>query len=133
MKVIGIISLTVLISSCTGLFDQKITFSEMKVNIQNNSDLTIKKAAFYINYNGKFADSTLVENITIGNSSNFVIKESNKIGGDGDFQLILTFGNGAVKKTGCCYFSNGNFLTSTIDFEVKKDTIFQKSTFNKYN
>ena len=132
MKNIGIIILTVLTSSCTKLFD-KVEYSEMNVKIINNSDLTIKKAGFYTNYSGKFADSTLIENIIVGNSSNFIVKESNKIGGDGDFQLILTFNNGTVKKAGCCYFTNGQFLNSTIDFEVKKDTILQKATFDKYN
>lgn len=129
---IGIIFMTVFVSSCTKLFDN-IENSEMKVSIQNNSELTIKKAGFYTNFSGKFADSTLIENIIVGNSSNFIVKESNKIGGDGDFQLILTFDNGSIKKVGCCYFTNGQFLNSTIDFEVKKDTILQKATFDKYN
>ncbi|MCP9754798.1 hypothetical protein EGI26_06435 [Lacihabitans sp. CCS-44] len=135
MTKIGLIILTVLTSSCTKLFDIG-EYSEMTVNIKNNSDLTIKKAGFYAHNSGSnlqtFADSVFVENILTSNSKQFIAKESNKLGGDGDFQLILIFENGVVKKTGCCYYTNGQFQNSTIDFEVKKDTILQKATFEKY-
>ena len=74
---IGIILLTVLVSSCTKLFDDKIRYSEMKVNIKNNSDLTIKKAGFYahnsVSNMKTFADSVIVENIIVGDSKQFVI------------------------------------------------------------
>jgi hypothetical protein len=109
----------------------------MKVNIKNNSALTIKKAGFYAHNSSDarqiFADSVLVENITLGNSKQIVAKESSKIKGDGDFQLVLTFDNGVVKKAGCCYYTNGQFLNSIVDFDVKKDTILIKASSGWYN
>lgn len=103
----------------------------MAVNITNNSEMTIQKAGFYTEHGTQvFVDSFIVENILVGSSKQLIAKESRKLlGSDGSFTLLLTFENGDTKRTSCCYFSNGQFQNTAIDFEVKKDTIFKKMTF----
>lgn len=131
MKKIGILLLSVVASSCTDALDM-FGYSEMTVNITNNSEMTIKKAGFYAQNGGDprtpiFVDSFFVENIPAGSSKQLIAKESRKLmAKDGSFTLRVTFENGEVKVAGCCYFSNGQFQNTAIDFEVKKDTILQK-------
>lgn len=127
---IAILLLSVVSSSCTdilGIFGN----SEMAVNITNNSEMTIQKAGFYAEHGTQvLVDSFIIENILVGSSKQLIAKESRKLlGSDGSFTLLLTFENGDTKRTSCCYFSNGQFQNTAIDFEVKKDTIFKKMTF----
>lgn len=103
MSKIWVIVLTVLTSSCTKLLEN-FGYTEMSVNIVNDSGLPIKKVGFYAwnssDASRKHADSTIVENILMSNSKQFEVKRKNKMGGEGDF-------------------------------EVKQDSILVKSTFRK--
>lgn len=130
MKKIAILLLSVVASSCTDILGI-LGNSEMTVNITNNSEMTIQKAGFYAEHGTQvLVDSFIVENILVGSSKLLIAKESRKLlGSDGSFTLLLTFENGDTKRTSCCYFSNGQFQNTAIDFEVKKDTIFKKMTF----
>lgn len=101
----------------------------MVANNQTNQNLDYFKILAYSSNNQiKISlDSVVINNVGKSSSKNIVFK-NNKLGIiDGQFEIIAKFENGKNIKTDCCYFKNGSFLVSNLNFSINENEISVKS------